>query len=74
MKNKLIKKLKILNCPNEYSLDCKCVGNCSIEQMGSCWDEVFERYELLISDEPIYKYQWNGISFAFKRIGAAFKE
>lgn len=67
MKERLIRKLKRLNCPNEYNLDCKCVRSCPKSQMGACWETVFERYELLVSDEPIYKYQWNDISFAFKR-------
>lgn len=66
MKDRIIRKLKMVNCPNEYSLDIKCVDSCPIDQMSKCWDKAFEKYELLVSDEPIYKHQWHDISFAFK--------
>ena len=65
MKDKLIKKLKTLKCPNEYMLDIKCIRNCPISQMEKCWDKAFEKYDLLVSEEDIYKHQWNDISFAF---------
>ncbi|NOW85334.1 hypothetical protein B0H39_003215 [Clostridium beijerinckii] len=71
MKDKLIKKLKRFNCPNEYLLDCKCVEKCTKEQMKDCWDKTFEKYELLVSNEPIYKFQCGSTTFAFKKRGIA---
>ncbi|MDV3426690.1 MAG: hypothetical protein LIR50_05805 [Bacillota bacterium] len=67
LEEKLIKKLKRFNCPKEYNLDCECVGECPIGQMSKCWNKTFEKYELLVSNESIYKFQCGSTSFAFKR-------
>lgn len=64
---KVKNKLEGMNCPHEYNIDVKCKGNCTCKQMKLCWEEVYKNYELLVSEEPIYRYCFLENSFAFKK-------
>ncbi|MDQ0150585.1 hypothetical protein ACFO6R_12630 [Eubacterium multiforme] len=64
---KVKNKLERMNCPHEYNIDVKCKGKCTFKQMKLCWQEVYKDYELLVSEEPIYRYWFMGNTFAFKK-------
>lgn len=64
---KMKNRLETLYCPNEFEIYVGCKKPCKQSDMKKCWGKVFEKYDLLVSEEPIYKFYCCGLHFAFKK-------
>ncbi|WP_075809906.1 hypothetical protein [Clostridium perfringens] len=64
---KMKNRLETLYCPNEFNIYVGCKRKCNSNDMKKCWGKVFERYDLLVSEESIYKFYCCGLHFAFKK-------
>lgn len=64
---KMKNRLETVYCPNEFEIYVGCKKPCKQSDMKKCWKKAFEKYELLVSEEPIYKFYCCGLHFAFKK-------
>ncbi|NGT67511.1 hypothetical protein G6Z16_11550 [Clostridium perfringens] len=64
---KMKNRLETFYCPNEFEIYVGCKRPCKQSDMKKCWGRVFEKYDLLVSEEPIYKFYCRGLHFAFKK-------
>lgn len=64
---KLKGRLETFFCTHEFDVYVGCNRSFDKKSCKKCWKKAFEKYELLVSKEHIYKfYRW-GLSFAFKK-------
>ncbi|MDM0974727.1 hypothetical protein QTI93_05990 [Clostridium perfringens] len=64
---KMKNRLKTFYCPHDFGLLVECELKNNKYQCNNCWDRALEKYELLVSEEPIYKFYCCGLHFAFKK-------
>ena len=64
---KMKNRLKTFYCPHDFDLLVECELKNNKYQCNNCWDRALKKYELLVSEEPIYKFYCCGLHFAFKK-------
>lgn len=64
---KMKNRLKTFYCTHDFNLLVECELKNNEYQCNNCWDRALEKYELLVSKEPIYKFYCRGLHFAFKK-------